>query len=91
MALGVQVTMSDLNYQAGQIAVNLNDYYNRAVEVKQYIDLVGVAGLVELGFTTDEANTLKTAFEDLSYQKDVSFDSSQAVRQLYGMGLRSVP
>jgi len=91
MGLGVQVTMQDLNYQAGQIAVNLNDYYNRAVEIKQYIDLVGVEGLEVLGFTTEEANTLKQAFNDLEYQKIESFDSSEAVKKLYGMGIKSVP
>lgn len=91
MTIGIQVSKADLNFQAGQIAVNLNDFYNRAVEIKQYIDLIGAAGLVTLGFTQEEADTLKTAFDDLAFQKTESFDSSQAVRQLYGTGLRAAP
>lgn len=86
--IGIQVTKMDLNTKAGDICSWLNEYYNQAVEIKQFIDLVGVQGLIDAGFTQEEAEIMKTAFEDLAYQKDVSFDSSQAVRQLYGLGIR---
>lgn len=86
--IGIQVTKLDLNTRAGEIASNLNHYYNQAVEVKQFIDLIGSAGLIEAGFTPEEAQTMIVAFNDLSYQKEVSFDSSQAVRQLYGLGIK---
>jgi Holliday junction resolvasome RuvABC DNA-binding subunit len=86
--IGQSVTMQDLNFKAGEISSWLNEYYNQAVEIKQYIEEVGVAGLVALGFTEEEATTLQTAFNDLAYQKDTAFDSSQAVRKLYGLGIR---
>ena len=86
--IGIQVTKMDLNTKAGEIAGWLNEYYNQAVEIKQFIDLVGTQGLVDAGFTQEEAETMKTAFEDLAYQKDASFDSSQAVRKLYGLGIK---
>ena len=86
--IGIQVSKGDLNIKAGNICLGLNELYNQAVEIKQFIDLIGVQGLVGAGFTQTEAETLKTAFEDLSYQKDTSFDSSQAVRQLYGLGVK---
>jgi hypothetical protein len=86
--IGIQVTKQDLNIKAGNIALGLNELYNQAVEIKQFIDLVGTEGLIGAGFTEDEAATMKTAFEDLAYQKQESFDSSQAVKQLYGLGVK---
>ena len=86
--LGIQVSKNDVNAMAGDIASALNHYYNRAVELHQFIELIGAAGLEGAGFTPEEAQTLVTAMADLNFQKAESFDSSQAVRQLYGMGIR---
>lgn len=86
--IGASVTMGDLNFQAGEITSWLNEYYNRAVEIKQFIEVIGTEGLVALGFTADEAATLETAFNDLAYQKETAFDSSAAVKKLYGLGIR---
>ena len=86
--LGVQVTMQDLNHKSGDITSNLNHYYNQAVEVKQFIDGIGKDGLVLLGFSDADADTLIQAFNDLEYQKTEAFDSSDAVKKLYGMGIK---
>lgn len=86
--IGVQVTKSDLNVKGGDIASWLNEYFNQSVEVKNYIDRITVAGLVALGFTQDEADNLKKAFDDLAYMKSQAFDASEAVKKLYGMGIR---
>jgi len=86
--IGRQVTKQDLNQIAGDISSWLNEYYNQAVEIKQYIEGVGIPGLVALGFTEEEATTLQTAFNDLAFQKEEAFDSSQAVKALYGLGIR---
>jgi len=86
--IGQQVTKQDLNFKAGDIASWLNEYYNQAVEIKQYIEGVGISGLEALGFTTEEATTLQTAFNDLAFQKEEAFDSSAAVKKLYGLGIR---
>lgn len=86
--LGIQVTMNDINTQAGNIASWINEYYNQAVEMKQYFDRIGKPGLIALGFNDVEADTLISAFADLAYQKENSFDSSEFVKRLYGMGFK---
>ena len=84
----MQVTMQDINLKAGDIASWLNEYYNQAVEIKQLFDRIGKPGLEALGFTSGDADTLISAFNDLAYQKETSFDSSEFVKRLYGMGIR---
>jgi hypothetical protein len=86
--IGQSVSMQDINLKAGEITSWLNEYYNQAVEIKQYIEEVGIAGLEALGFTTEEATTLQTAFNDLAFQKESAFDSSPAVKKLYGLGIK---
>jgi len=85
--VGTQVSKNDLNFQAGEITSWLNEYFNRAIEVKNFLDGVGHVGLLELGFTSGEADILISAFGDLETSK-TQFDTSAFVKQLYGLGIR---
>jgi hypothetical protein len=84
---GQSVTMQDLNFKSGEITSWLNEYFNQAMEIKQYFDIVGKAGLVALGFTDTDADILISAFNDLETAK-ASFDASPFVKQVYGLGIR---
>jgi len=84
---GASVNMQDLNYQAGNITSLLNDNFNKAVEIKQFLDGIGQAGLIAMGFTTGDADILISAFNDLEVTKQ-QFDTSPFVKQLYGLGFK---
>ena len=85
--VGVSVTMQDLNFRAGEITTLINDNLNKAVEIKQYLDGVGHAGLVALGFSDGDADILISAFNDLETTK-TQFDSSAFIKQIYGLGFK---
>ena len=84
---GQAVGMQDVNFKSGEICTGVNEYFNQAMEVKQYFDIVGQAGLVALGFTEGDADILISAFNDLETAK-AQFDSSPFVKQLYGLGIK---
>ena len=85
--VGTIVTSQDLNFQSGEITTWLNEYFNRAMEIKNYLDVVGKPGLVALGFTDSDADILISAFTDLEAAK-AQFDSSPFVKQVYGLGIK---
>lgn len=85
--IGVQVTKQDLNFKAGDIGTTLNTYYIQALEIKQFLDIHGKPGLIQLGFTDAESDIMISAFNDLVVSKE-QFDSSPFIKQLYGMGFK---
>jgi len=85
--VGVSVTMQDLNFRAGEITTLINDNLNKALEIKQYLDGVGHAGLVALGFSDGDADILISAFNDLEGVK-TQFDVSPFIKQIYGLGFK---
>lgn len=84
---GQTVGMQDVNFKSGEIASWINEYFNQAMEMKQYFSIVGQPGLVALGFTESEADILISAFADLETAK-AQFDTSPFIKQLYGLGIR---
>jgi len=84
---GQLVTIQDLNYKTGELTAWINEYFNQAMEIKQYFDIVGQAGLIELGFTAGDADILISAFNDMETAK-AQFDSSPFIKQLYGLGFK---
>ena len=84
---GAVVGMQDLNFKAGEITTAINDNFNKAVEIKQFLDGIGHAGLVAMGFSAGDADILISAFNDLEASK-IQFDTSAFVKQLYGLGFK---
>lgn len=70
----------------GDVALILKRQYERAVAINEFMIRTSEADLITLGFSQGEVTTIKLAFADLAYQKIQSFDSSQHVKQLYGLG-----
>ena len=84
---GLSPTSADVQYAAGQIAQNLKKYYTDAVSLNEFLLRTSDADLITLGISQEDITILKTAFADLAYQKIAAFDSSTAVRQLWGLGI----
>ena len=84
---GLTFTRDDLNYAAGTIAFNLRKEYERAVILNQQIQALTNAEWTTLGFSDTDRDILKTAYADLAFQKASAFDSSSAVKKLYGLGV----
>lgn len=85
--VGLTYTAADLNYAAGTIAFTLRKEYERAVILNQQIQALTDAQWVDLGIAAADRDTLKQAFADLAFQKTSAFDSSVAVKHLYGLGV----
>ncbi len=71
MSLGVGVTKADVDQVAGAIAGQLRDTFERIESFKEWLDTVQVADLEALGFTTAEANTLKSAYADAAQLRTI--------------------
>jgi hypothetical protein len=88
MSVGIAVTKTDINWQAGRITSLMNQMLIQAESMKVYFDGTGTPGLVALGFTDSEAAILISAFNDLQAVKEL-FDQSAFIKQLYGIGTLS--
>lgn len=84
--LGIQVDRLALDSRAGDIALTLKRAYDQAVALNEFLVRTPDTDLEALGFTAPEIATLKSAFADLAFGKENSFDSSAHVKLLYGMG-----
>ena len=84
---GLNPTAADVQYAAGQISQNLKKYYQDAVSLNDFLLRTPDADLVTLGISREDVTILKNAFADLAYQKATAFDSSTAVKQLWGLGI----
>ena len=85
--VGQQVTMQDINVKAGEVTSWINEYYNQAEELKDLFDRIGKTGLEQLGFTSADADTLISAFNDMMTAKE-AFDASVFIKRVYGTGIR---
>lgn len=62
---GIPVNKDIINGRAGYLVKTLRDTLAEVGRLKAYFDSVGTPGLTGLGFTTDEAALLGSAFGDL--------------------------
>lgn len=65
MSLGIQPAKADVDATAGDIARRLNLAFDLIADFKFWLDAKTVGDLEALGYTTGEANTLKSAYADL--------------------------
>lgn len=84
---GLSPSAADVQYAAGQCALKLKQSYEDAVSINAYLLATSDADLVALGIPQTDVTTLKSAFADLAFQKVASFDSSQPVKRLVGLGI----
>lgn len=64
MAVGVQQSLGDINAYAGNISLQLEETFTRVERFKSYLDTLTVTDLTNLGMSSADANTLKSAFTD---------------------------
>lgn len=55
-----------INSQAGQIVLNARDSFQRILFFNDYIQEMGQAGLINLGFSSDDATLLLSVYQNLS-------------------------
>ena len=84
---GIAPTAVDIQYAAGQTALKLKQAYEDAVAINSFLLAQSDAALNALGIAEADVTLLKAAFADLAYQKSTAFDSSQNVKQLWGLGV----
>lgn len=89
------MSKAQLDAQAGTIALDLHEAFARVEELKYYLDAKSTGDLQALGYTSDEANLLKSAYADLDqlrtiYQGLASLanakDFRTFARQVFGLG-----
>lgn len=66
MAAGIQPNLGTINQQAGTLMVNLRNSIQQAQAFFDYLNNLGVPGLVALGMTNGDATTLLTAYTNLA-------------------------
>lgn len=66
MTIGLTPTAGQLNNQAGQLMVNLRNAVQQASAFHDYLAVLGVNGLVELGMTQADAQNLYNVYYNLS-------------------------
>jgi hypothetical protein len=66
MTAGVQPTVSSINNQAGQYVLAIRDDFENIINHNSYLNELGQAGLVALGFSTNDAALLLAIFGNLS-------------------------
>ncbi len=84
---GISPSAADIQYAAGHTALKLKLAYEDAVSINDFLLATSDADLVTLGISQADVTVLKSAFADLAYQKGASFDSSQPVKRLVGLGI----
>jgi hypothetical protein len=63
--IGIQPTQGSLNQQAGQILLSLRSDMYQVMSFNGYLQTLGQAGLVALGFTSDDAAALLEVFANV--------------------------
>jgi hypothetical protein len=66
MTAGIQPSQAGLNATAGNIVINARNALQQILFFNDYINNLGQAGLVALGFTTDDANLMLAVFGNMS-------------------------
>jgi hypothetical protein len=73
MALGLSTSKADVDQQAGSLALSLHTTMTNARSMKAWLDTKTVGDLEALGYSTNEANTIKSAFTDFDQLAQVYF------------------
>lgn len=63
---GLEVTKAELDNVAGSVARSLFNVMGNVQQVKAWLDTKTVGDLEALGYTTNDANVLKSAYADLA-------------------------
>jgi hypothetical protein len=96
--VGIQVTKAQVNEWVGSAALDVALAFSRVRQVKAWLDTQSVADLVALGFTEDEANTIKSAYTDLARAAAIGvgadvqsdpYDFTTFARRLWGLGVKN--
>lgn len=66
MAVGIPTTKADLDNVAGSTARSLFNVFTNVRQVKDFLDTKTTGDLEEMGYTTNEAAVLKSAYADLA-------------------------
>lgn len=66
MSAGIQVNQAQINAQAGSLAIGLRTVLSQIQTFQTWLNTEGSAGLVALGFTSGDAATMISAFNDLN-------------------------
>jgi methyl-accepting chemotaxis protein len=96
MTVGRPITQSEFNTIASSIAASLFDTMDNIAKVKAVLDGMSTGDLTALGYTSDEAGLLKSAFNDMEVLRQVftgaspqasAFDFRTFPRRLLGVGI----
>lgn len=96
MSLGINITKSDVDRVFGAAALELNVIMDKLGELEAWLDTKTVSDLEALGYTTSEANTLKSASADADqlrtlYEGTATLGAAKDFRTflklLYGFGV----
>jgi homoaconitase/3-isopropylmalate dehydratase large subunit len=71
MSIGRPSTKANLDQDAGSIAASLFATMDNIAKYKTVLDTLDVTALTNLGYSTNEANQLKSAFNDLDTLRTV--------------------
>lgn len=92
---GIAVTKEQIDSVAGQLALDIADVGHRVSAFKAWLDTKSVSDLEALGYSTQEANVIKSAYADAAEHIAI-FTGSAALaqpkdfrtflRQLWGFG-----
>ena len=85
MSVGLPVTHSDLNVQAGTIALDMLSAANRVRQLQDYLEATPDQDLVDLGFSAADVTVIKSAFTDLDAVVSELRGRLTFIRQLIGI------
>jgi predicted phage-related endonuclease len=87
MSVGLEITKSSLDANAGQIAYTLEKVFRQAAELKAYTDRYTAQDLATLyGYSETEANVLKSAFGEAAIVQATYEQNKTFLSQLSGLG-----
>ena len=78
IAAGIQPNLGTLNQQAGALMVNLRNSIQQAQAFFDYLNTLGVPGLVALGMSNGDATALLAAYTNLSALSAVFYGQAYA-------------
>lgn len=96
--VGIPITKTQVNEMAGSIALDVKVAFDRVAGFKAWLDGASVDDLIALGFTTDEASLIKSAYTDLARARAIGrgedvqlepYNFTTFAGRLWGLGVRS--
>lgn len=94
--IGLQVSKSQIDNAVGAVSINFLQLFDRVGILKKYFDATPDLDLTNLGYTSGEVATIKTAINDLAQLKNIWEGSNNLisvkdftlfVSRLWGVGL----